>query len=406
MPPYEGQRPFVAFGDRPMTVMRQAYAVAVRNGSSSVGTLDLLCRVAPYQRSVPPWLFAGANGANLMRIVADPRRLPAGRSVGELVTQPVGEFDAEVRAALREVEWSVHRRPDRRGRADPPAPQDRPTWTNGARVALTGALRAARDGQTPFANLSHLVLGILELPTCDGTRYVFPYEHARTEAVDRLRTDPAMRRADDPHPDLDVERLAVSPGAGSLGARLAGRLFARMSRLSRLGPVLAGVDVEARRQAVRLGHGVIGPPHMLLALLTHDDTLAAARIPLTAEHASRNRGAAVLRAHGVDADRLRDLASRRGAPEEPPAEALTEQLGSLRPGDPFTGTDVTAAMARAMEMSLAHRHPDTGTSHLLLALVEDDAGEAAAILRELGVDPESVRARVEQDLRTAPTAWA
>jgi ATP-dependent Clp protease ATP-binding subunit ClpA len=57
-----------------------------------------------------------------------------------------------------------------------------------------------------------------------------------------------------------------------------------------------------------------------------------------------------------------------------------------------------------MEISLAHRHRGTGTSHLLLALVEDGAGEAASILRVAGVDLATVRERVQQDLASASAA--
>ncbi|WP_192580685.1 Clp protease N-terminal domain-containing protein [Micromonospora sp. AMSO1212t] len=406
MPPQEVQPPFVALGAMPMRVLLQAYSAAVRRGASSVGTLDLLCRVALYAKSVPPWLLAGSNGANLTRMVADPRRIPARRTVRELVSEPVSEFDQEVRATLREVEWRIHRQPDRRLRnSDVQDAGPRPRWTPGVRMALAGALYVARDNRVPFAGLSHLVLGMLQLPGCDGTQYVFPYEYARLSAIDRLRTEPTLRRTDESYPDLDDERSAIRPGSGSLLGRVAGRILARASRLSRLGPILVGVDVEARRQAVRLGHDVIGPLHILLAMLTHDATLAAARLRVPATHSSRNRGAGVLRTHGVDADRLRALAASGGGPEEPPAEVLTKQLSSQRPGDPFTGTDVVTAMARAMEISLAYRHPDTGTSHLLLALIEDDAGDGAAILRHLNVNPEAVRARVEQDLRAAPAAW-
>ncbi|MGW4295591.1 Clp protease N-terminal domain-containing protein [Micromonospora chersina] len=401
MLPHEEQRPFVALGAMPMRVLLRAYSGAVQRGADSVGTLDVLCRVAPYPRSVPPWLLAGANGANLMRMAADPRRIPAGRAVGELVSGPASEFDDEVQAILREVEWRFRRQPGRR----PGQQSVHPRWTSGVRVTLAGALHAARDSGTPFANLSHLVLGMLRLRGCDGTTYIFPHEYARLSAIDRMRAEPAMRRSDGPYPDLDDVRLALWPRSGSLVDRVAGRFFARASRLSRFGPLLAGVEFEAKREAIRLGQDVIGPLHILLAMLTHDATLEAARIPVPAHQSSRNRGAAVLRGHGVDVHRLRVLAARRGRPEEPPAEVLTEQLGSQRLGDPFAGTDVVTAMARAMEISLAYRHPDTGTGHLLLALIEDDAGGGSAVLRDLGVDPTAVRARVEQDLRAAPAAW-
>ncbi|WP_262285735.1 Clp protease N-terminal domain-containing protein [Micromonospora sp. MA102] len=77
---------------------------------------------------------------------------------------------------------------------------------------------------------------------------------------------------------------------------------------------------------------------------------------------------------------LREFAVSQGEPEEPPAEVLARQLERLRPGDPFEGAEVVAAWRRATESSRAYRHRDTGTGHLLLALVEDDARETASLL--------------------------
>jgi hypothetical protein len=77
------------------------------------------------------------------------------------------------------------------------------------------------------------MLGMLWLPDCDGTRHVFPYEYARVAAVERLSKEPDLRRPDQPHPDLDEVRLAMWPRTGPLLDRLAGRFFARASRLAR-----------------------------------------------------------------------------------------------------------------------------------------------------------------------------
>ncbi|MFI7604527.1 Clp protease N-terminal domain-containing protein [Micromonospora sp. NPDC049366] len=400
---HDGQPPFVALGARPMRVLRDAYEAALRRAAPSVGTLDVLCQMALRREAVPPWLIAGASGADLTRMGVSPRRIPAARSVGELVRGPVGVFDPEARAVLREVEWRVHRRPRRRDRRA--GARGRPAWTHGVHTTVTGALEIARDAGVPFANLCHLVLGVLQQPACDGTRYRYPHEYARHDAVDRLRDDPAVRRADEPHPDLDSEMLVLRRGSGPLVDRVAGHVWARMSRISRLGPLLTAVDREAVRQAVRLGHGVVGPAHVLLATLTHDAALDAAGIRVPADHHSRNRAAQLLRACGVEAEPLRVVVAPRGGTDEPPADVLAGQLRDLRPGDPFVGAEVTAAMPRALEVSLAHRHADTGTSHLLLALLEDEAGGAAAVLRQLGVDPGTVRAAVEQELRAAPAAW-
>jgi hypothetical protein len=150
---------------------------------------------------------------------------------------------------------------------------------------------------------------------------------------------------------------------------------------------------------------VIGPAHTLLALLVVEAVIASAPLPARARYSSNNRAASVLRTHGVDVVRLRELATLRGAPEEPPAELLAPQLEWMRLGDPFDGAETIAALTRAMQLSLAHRHALTGTGHLLLALIENDAGEAATVLGDLGVDVPAVRERVEKDLRIEPAAW-
>ncbi len=320
MPLHETQPPpFVALGAMPMRALQCAYAAAVRRRAGSVGTLDVLVQVAVYEKRTPPWLLAGSRGS-LMRMAAEPHRFSARQTVGELVSGSVSEFDPEVQAILRGIEWPVRRMAGRWSpvkRSDVDRWDIRPLWAAGVRAMLAGALGGARDTGVPFAGLTHLMLAMLRLPDCEGTRYVFPYEYARVAAVERLSKEPDLRRPDLPHPDLDDQRLAMWPRSRPLLDRLARRFLARVSRLARIGPLLNAVETEARRQAVRVGDGVVGPAHTLLAMLAVDATLTAARIPVPAHHSSRNRGASVLRAQGVDATRLRLLAAFRGGPEEP-----------------------------------------------------------------------------------------
>jgi hypothetical protein len=406
MPPREAPPPIVTFGARSMAALDWAYAAAVRRRAGGVSTLDVLTRVALHEKSTPPWLFEGAR-QRLLRIAARPHEFPSERTVGELVAAPATGFDAEVRATLREVEWRVRRRAGRWGyvRTSDVEPWiNRPQWTNAVHAMLGGALAVAHDKGVSFASPTHLMLAMLRLPSCDGTRYVFTYENARKIAVEWLSKEPDLRRADQPHPDVEWVKAALWPRSGPLPGRPLRWLLSLGVRLSRIGPLLLEAEAEARRQAVRLGHRVVGPAHTLLAMLAVDARLDAAGIAMPAYHASRNRGASILRHCGVDVTRLRDLAACRGEPEEPAAEVLATQMDRLRPGDSFHGAEVVAAVMRAKDISLARRHADTGTSHLLLALIEDDAGEAAAVLRALGVDPATVRERVEQDLGAAPAA--
>ncbi|GIM96603.1 Clp protease N-terminal domain-containing protein [Paractinoplanes toevensis] len=404
--PTDGMRPpFVAFGDVLVQALKRAYVEAVRHRAAAVGTLDLLVHVVMFERRTPPWLLAGAR-PRLIPLAAHLDRISALQTEGDAA--PLSEFDPELRAVLREVEWRVRRSAGHFWSVKESAVDSWdtwPRWTGPARAVLAGTLVAARDSGMPFAGPVHFGYAMLSEPDCDGTRFVCPDEPARVAAVQQLSGEPARRRPDPPYPEFDEARVAMWPRSGRLLDRLAGRFFARVARLARTGPLLAAVGPEARRQAVRAGHGVVGPAHTLLAILVLDATLTAARIPVPAHHSSRNRAASVLRAHGVDAGRLGEAVALRAAPADPPAELLTEQLEALRPGDPFDSAETIAAHARARELSLAHRHPDTGTGHLLLALLENGTGEAAAVLRELGADPAAIRDQVENDLRAAPPAW-
>ncbi|HVN14076.1 MAG TPA: Clp protease N-terminal domain-containing protein [Kineosporiaceae bacterium] len=60
-----------------------------------------------------------------------------------------------------------------------------------------------------------------------------------------------------------------------------------------------------------------------------------------------------------------------------------------------------AAVVRARDEAGALRHPVIGTEHLLLALFDPATGATAALLRQAGLDAESVRAAIRQ--HHAPT---
>jgi len=60
---------------------------------------------------------------------------------------------------------------------------------------------------------------------------------------------------------------------------------------------------------------------------------------------------------------------------------------------------VVRAKAEAREL----RHPVVGTEHLLLAMLSDEGSLAYAVLHDAGVDAESVRAEVRRVVGTSPT---
>ncbi|HET9171691.1 MAG TPA: Clp protease N-terminal domain-containing protein [Actinospica sp.] len=123
--------------------------------------------------------------------------------------------------------------------------------------------------------------------------------------------------------------------------------------------------------ARRLGHDTVGTEHILLALFSPEDSLAA----LT----------------------LRRLEVRR--------EAVLEQLFERRPGTPqetvgaipFT-VHAKTALRDALDEALDLNHNYIGTEHLLLGVYHDPAYGASEILDALGQSRETVRATLLEGL--------
>ncbi|HEY1595273.1 MAG TPA: Clp protease N-terminal domain-containing protein, partial [Thermoleophilaceae bacterium] len=60
------------------------------------------------------------------------------------------------------------------------------------------------------------------------------------------------------------------------------------------------------------------------------------------------------------------------------------------------------ALQAAQRLAAARRNPQVAPVHLLLALLEQDGGVVVPVLKRLGVDPESVRARANEQLDNFP----
>jgi ATP-dependent Clp protease ATP-binding subunit ClpC len=129
--------------------------------------------------------------------------------------------------------------------------------------------------------------------------------------------------------------------------------------------VIALADEEARRR----GAAYLGSDHLLLGLLAE----------------GTGRAAAVLGSLGVTLERAQAAVEARFGHEQPPGAA---SLGRT----PRAERALTAAAEEATRL----QSPLVETEHLLLALVRDElaVGGAAQVLRDLGVEPDQVRARL------------
>ncbi len=124
------------------------------------------------------------------------------------------------------------------------------------------------------------------------------------------------------------------------------------------------IVVLAQEEADTLGHGRAGTEHLLLGLLRTEDEATAG----------------ILADAGVTLDAARERVA-----------AL--EAGQARRRNPFT-----RAAKRALELSLGEAQAlgdnFIGAEHVLLGLVADERAGAVAILRELGAEPEALRAAV------------
>ncbi|MBL9078461.1 MAG: dipeptidase PepE [Planctomycetes bacterium] len=131
----------------------------------------------------------------------------------------------------------------------------------------------------------------------------------------------------------------------------------------------------ARQEAARLGHVVIRPEHLLLAILQHHCT-------------------------------ARDLLTGHGADPQTLCEALLSVLGQTREGSapgeqmPFA-PETKRVLENALEEAAALGHSYVGSQHLLLGMLRAEDSMPAQVLARLGVGIEPLRAAVRGTMPAA-----
>ena len=136
----------------------------------------------------------------------------------------------------------------------------------------------------------------------------------------------------------------------------------------------------AHREALRLGHDVIGTEHILLGLLAEGEGVAAQ----------------VLGAFGLDLEELRgqiESTVGKGQPRERPVDL---------PLSPRAKRVLDLSMREARGMGVNY----VGTEHILLGLLAEGEGVAAQVLGGLGLDLPKVRQEVQSFLSGASPDYA
>jgi hypothetical protein len=123
---------------------------------------------------------------------------------------------------------------------------------------------------------------------------------------------------------------------------------------------------DAKVEAYRLGHGQVGPEHLLLALLGDREGLAAA----------------TLGERGVEVETARRrLAGTAGAGQGDGGSAKADVLAALRLP---TTKSFTVVLGLAGREARELEHDRLGTEHLLLGVAREGDGLAARVLEDLG----------------------
>jgi ATP-dependent Clp protease ATP-binding subunit ClpA len=180
-----------------------------------------------------------------------------------------------------------------------------------------------------------------------------------------------------------------------------------------MGPDAGAVWMAANAASVELGHSWVGTEHLLLGLLAGPPSdpavaaLTAAGVTAAAVRAALVRDLAagtpddrsLLATLGVDLDAVRvRMAARFGPDAIGNLYARRRRARRRLARGPLCGSGVAPRAKRALERArrsakAAHR-ARFDSSDLLLGLLEVDDGMAVRLLRHLGVDPDSVRARL------------
>ncbi|MET7451375.1 Clp protease N-terminal domain-containing protein [Streptomyces sp. NPDC005574] len=209
-------------------------------------------------------------------------------------------------------------------------------FTVKARKAVVAAQEQARLLNHTYIGTEHILLGLLDVPDSKGA-----------EALHQLGYDKETAQAD--------IAAAVPPGTEELSGHIP---FAPRAKQT--------LEL-ALREAQQLHHNYIGTEHILLALVREGEGV----------------GATVLaqRINPISKIRATVLASMEGSQDV--------AVGPWPAGTPATEDTVTAASA------LAGGAP-VGSHHLLEAMLRAENSMAAKVLRELGVDPDAVAAKIDE----------
>jgi hypothetical protein len=215
-------------------------------------------------------------------------------------------------------------------------------------------------------------------------------------AVDGLTQVRALRPDRDPAIWRWPRRLALTLLLSVLVSRHYRRHGARYGH-----PLLFLIEAHAPDKAAYTGHDHVTAAHVLLTVLDLHEQLMSTGKPLPTFLVRWNTAGAILARHGIDTRAATRAAARLGrdpVDDEDNYDGVP-RLGwptiRLRRGVPIPGRTALLALREASLSARRLGHPYAGTTHVLAALLVDPTGPAARLLRELGVNPDTVRSEAQ-----------
>lgn len=291
------------------------------------------------------------------------------------------ETSDEFASDLREIAWTV--RPVASGLHEPP-------WSHAVIDTLQVVGASARSRLAAWVRLRDIVDGLFDSPSSRVREILerWSIEPFRFRArISALWPPESIARPYTPTVDA-LGFLGTGKGADAGGSRIGAAIARVVSWYGRTTPVLACLESEAVRQAVRLGHDRLTTAHLLLGVLSFNDQIrqSAGRGSLSAF------GSRSLIDFRVT---LEDVVTNVSSEWENVGAAPRSRRHPIetRRGNPRWSA--SAAQATASARSRTRQAPAESHSDVLVAAIAEYEGASLA-LRTVGVDADQV-ARAASD---------
>jgi hypothetical protein len=380
-------------------ILRAAYSYGLADGHAVVNPALVLVAAARNEKTLA-WPMLGPA-------LAEARPLLAADVSASAPTHVAGAEPAAATGvpALREARWWVLRDNDKKLRAR--GITATPGWDTGVAEALEQAAHEAAPQGAACIGVAAFLLGLL--------RSSHPAVHslAKTVNLDIAAAASELQEQRPWAPEKPFTPLAdtlplfgVVDRPTSLPERWYTALIRRISTSQKRwsGPILVPLETEILRQTVMTNQPSVQAAHLPLAIVSMQEQLTANGTGLAADFRDRNQGGNLLTQRGLDL-RAAQHATENLPPDDDvltPSDVQQRLMSSGKLGDPSWTHAAATAMDHAADIARRHQHRDTGTTHLLAAVLTDANSTASRLLESLGIDTASLRDDLDQQLRTLP----